>query len=419
MRFWVFLWLALVLAVVAMLAIQLPPPGSFRLASGPRGGAYEAEARKYTQILERDGIHVDIAETAGSVENAELIDQGQVDAAFVQGGIPVNSERAEALGNVFFEPVVFLVREDAIIPRNPSQWRNLRINSGAPGSGTAAAFRDFEAAVGLAYEDNTHLSITYADAAAALLAGELDIAVYVAPIDAPYLVAAYHEPALRVLELEYVEAISRRLSYASVVTVPAGGMSLDPVLPPRPVDLIALQARLLVRPDMHPALVNRLTMAAIELHGARGIITNPGVFPGIEGTGLTVNNTARQLILEGPTTWHNWLPYWIAAQINRVLLLLLPFFFIVVPLLRLLPLAYGYAMRWRVWHHYPEIRQIELDLGKDPGITELDQMRVQLQDLDDKLAALRLPPAYRQVQYDARLHLELVQKRIAEMKSAA
>lgn len=114
----------------------------------------------------------------------------------------------------------------------PSQWRNLRINSGAPGSGTAAAFRDFEAAVGLAYEDNTHLSITYADAAAGLLAGELDIAVYVAPIDAPYLVAAYHEPALRVLELEYVEAISRRLSYASVVTVPAGGMSLDPVLPP-------------------------------------------------------------------------------------------------------------------------------------------------------------------------------------------
>lgn len=155
------------------------------------------------------------------------------------------------------------------------------------------------------------------------------------------------------------------------------------------------------------------------MHGARGIITNPGVFPGIEGTGLTVNNTARQLILEGPTTWHNWLPYWIAAQINRVLLLLLPFFFIVVPLLRLLPLAYGYAMRWRVWHHYPEIWQIEQDLGKDPGITELDQMRVQLQDLDDKLAALRLPPAYRQVQYDARLHLELVQKRIAEMKSAA
>ncbi|SLN51913.1 TAXI family TRAP transporter solute-binding subunit [Ruegeria meonggei] len=419
MRLWILLGSAVALAVVVGVLARLHPPSRLVLAAGPAGGAYETVAQDYAAILARDDIQLEILETAGSVENAGLLERGAVDAAFLQGGIQMDISRGEAVGAVFFEPIVFLVNEAATIPRNPALWSGLRINSGAPGSGTAAAFRDFERAVGLSEAANTHLHIPYADAAAALLDGQLDIAVYVAPIEAPYLKAAYEEQGLRVLDLVHAEAISRRLEYASVVTVPAGGMSLDPVLPPRPVDLVAIEARLVVRPDLHPALINRLTMAAIELHRTRGIITDPGVFPSLEGTGLTVSNTARQLILEGPSTWHNWLPYWIAAQINRVLLLLLPFFFIVVPLMRLVPLAYAYAMRWRVWQHYPEIREIELDLANDPDGNALREMQAHLSELDDRLAALRLPAAFRQGQYDARLHVELVQKRIAEMRENA
>ncbi|WP_282169869.1 TAXI family TRAP transporter solute-binding subunit [Ruegeria atlantica] len=416
MRLWFLFGGAVALAVLVGVFSRLHPPGSMMLAAGPEGGAYETVARDYAEILARDDIQLEILDTAGSVENAELLSAGDVDAAFLQGGIRVDPKKAEAVGAAFFEPIIFLVNEGATIPKNPALWTGLRINSGAPGSGTAAAFRDFEKAVGLNEGDNTHFSIPYAKAAAALLDGDLDIAVYVAPIEAPYLKAAYAEPGLRVLALDHVQAISRRLEYATVVTVPAGGMSLDPVLPPRPVELIAIEARLVVRPDLHPALINRLTMAAIELHSARGIIADPGAFPNLEGAGMTINNTARQLIVEGPSTWHNWLPYWIAAQINRVLLLLLPFFFIVVPLIRLVPMAYAYAMRWRVWQHYPEIREIEEELANNPGVNELREMQAHLNALDERLATLRLPAAYRQGLYDARLHVELVQKRVAELQ---
>ncbi len=419
MRLWIMIGVALTVAALAAIVVQLHPPGSLRMAAGPAGGAYIEVAQDYADILARDHIRLDILETAGSVENARLIESGEVDATLLQGGIQVDPARAEAIGTVFFEPMIFLVRADADIPRNPALWRGLSINSGAQGSGTADAFRDFERAVGLSDLDNVHVSLPYDQAAEALLDGKLDVAVFVAPIEAPYLLAAYQEPGLKVLELDHVEAISRRLSYATVVTVPAGGMSLDPVLPPRPVALIALEARLAVRPDLHPALINRLTMAALALHRARGIITDAGVFPGVEGTGLPVSNTARQLILEGPSTWHNLLPYWVAAQVNRVLLLFLPFFFIVLPLIRLLPRAYAYLQQWRVWQHYPEIRQIELELSSDPSPDDLDNMLQRLHQLDEKLADLRLPAAYRQGQYDARLHLELVQKHIAEMQEQA
>lgn len=419
MRLWITISVALVLAVLTAILLQLHPPGGLRMAAGPEGGAYIEVAQDYASILSQDDVRLEIVETAGSVENARLIEDGVVDAAILQGGIQVDPDRAQAIGNVFYEPMIFLAREDAWIPPNPALWRGLSINSGARGSGTADAFRDFERAVGLSEADNVHAALPYDQAAAALLDGTLDIAVFVAPIEAPYLLAAYEEPGLKVLKLDHVEAISRRLSYATVVTVPTGGMSLSPVLPPRPIDLIALRARLVVRPGLHPALVNRLTMAAIKLHQARGIITDAGVFPGIDGTDLTMNNTARQLILEGPSTWHNWLPYWVAAQVNRVLLLFLPFFFIVLPLVRLLPRAYAYFQRWRVWQHYPEIRQIELELAENPTQEDLAQMQIHLHALDEKLADLRLPAAYRQGQYDARLHLDLVQKRIAELQSSS
>ena len=198
--------------------------------------------------------------------------------------------------------------------------------------------------------------------------------------------------------------------------IPAGGLLLRPVVPPRGRQFIALEARLAIKSGLHPALVNRLTMAALELHRNRGIIADPGSFPNVKGMTLPVNNTARQLIQEGPSTWHDWLPYWVAAQINRVFLLLLPFVFIVVPLLRSFPAAYAFFMRRRVWKHYPEIRVIEDAIAGSPTPEDIEKMRLKLEELDDRLGAMLLPASYRQIQYDARLHIELVQKRIAELQ---
>lgn len=416
MRAWLLICFAVVVAIVWAIFAHLHPPDRIVMAAGPENGAYAQIAGKYQEVLARDGIHLEIAYTAGSAENARLMAEGKVDAALLQGGIAVPSDTVEAVGTIFYEPMVFLIRRDAPIQRNPANWSGLRIASGMPGSGTEAAFRDFEAAVGLRHDANTHVQMPYSEAAGAVLRNEIDIAIFVAPVDAPYLIEAYGHLSLGVLPLDHVEAISRRMEYAGVVTVPAGGMSLAPVLPPVARTLVALEARLAVQAGLHPALVNRLAMAAIELHGGRGIITDPGRFPSIEGAGLVVNNTARQLILEGPSTWHDWLPYWVAAQINRVLLLVLPFFFVVVPLLRLIPAAYAYVMRWRVWRYYPEIRRVEEELVNNPSTDDLSDMQVRLAEVEDRLAAMRLPTAYRQSQYDARLHLELVQNRLSEIR---
>lgn len=131
---------------------------------------------------------------------------------------------------------------------------------------------------------------------------------------------------------------------------------------------------------------------------------------------MPINNIARQLILNGPSMWHDWLPYWLASQVHRLILLMLPILFIVLPAMRALPQLYAYFMRWRVWRHYPEIRLIEDKLAEITENTDLARMDSELVALDDRLSQIRLPAAYRQTAYNARIHIKLVRGRISEMR---
>ena len=121
------------------------------------------------------------------------------------------------------------------------------------------------------------------------------------------------------------------------------------------------------------------------------------------------------VLVEGQSAFHDWLPFWIAAQIRRVLLVLLPLFFIVIPLFRVLPGLYRWSMHRRVWRHYQEIREIEVKLGLESSREELRSLDARLAELDEQLGAMRLPGPFRGGAYDARLHVELVRRRISEL----
>ncbi|MDO6480273.1 TAXI family TRAP transporter solute-binding subunit [Shimia thalassica] len=418
MRVWIALTSLVFVISFTVILILLLPPKKLVFAAGPEKGAYAQVAHRYAEILARDDIELDIIYSDGSAENAELMSSGKVDVALLQAGIPVEHGTAEAIGAVFFEPMLFLAKRPNGIPNNAALWKGLRIASGLPGSGTAVAFRDFREAVGLGPDDNIDVPLPYSEAIDALEKGEIDIGIFVTTVDAPYLARAYTSDEIAFVDLSYVEAISRHLEYADVVTVPSGAVSLEPVRPFRPQRALALQGRLVIDPDLHPAMVNRLTMAAKELHTGRDIITDRDTFPTIEGTGLPVNNMARQLIQDGPSAWHNLLPYWMAAQVNRTLLLVLPILLLLVPLLRSVPLVYSYFRGWQVWQHYPQIRLIEDQLTEHQDLESLASFEQQLDDLDHKIGQLKLPAAYRQTAYDARLHIDLIRKRIRLLQSA-
>ena len=324
----------------------------------------------------------------------------------------------QTLGALFLEPLFFFVRTDHGIPANPALWRDQRIAGGAPGSGVRAAVDDFARAAELPLEANTLLELGGQAAADALLAGEADMAVFVAPVGAPYLLPLFETPDVTLLRLANIRTLGRRLAQSKLIDLPSGAFSLNPTVPADDVPMLSLAASLVSVPDLHPSLVDRLVAASVEIHGERDAISEDGAFPTMDYASLPLDPYARDLIASGPSPLYEYLPYWVVAQISRFAILLVPLLFLLVPLIRALPGLYVWRMRWRVFRHYSTIRSIDQEALRTRDPARLDRLDDQLDEIDQEIAALHLPPAYRDFAYNARLHIDLIRKRIAETRSA-
>lgn len=404
------------LAGLAALALwfgrDLLPPDRLVFAAGHSGGGYARIAERYRRALADDGIVVEIRETAGSVENARLLEAGEVDVALVQGGVEVDRDAAESLGQMFFEPLFVFVRAGVEDAANPAAWRRLRVATGPEGSGARAAAEAFRRAASLDDGVVEALPLGGREAAEALLAGEADAALFVAPISAPYLVPLIEAEGVRLVQLAPVDALARRMSGAHVARLPQGSITMEPPRPAEDLEMIVLTARLAASPDLHPALVDRLVMAARRLHGGRDVLTDAGRFPAVEEGGLPMNPQARRLIESGPGFLAEWLPWWMAAQIDRVLVILLPLLLVLAPAIRIGPALYAWAMKRRVWRFYDRIAEIDADMQGAETREALQDAEARLAELDRKLAALDLPASYMQMAYSARLHAQMLRERL-------
>ncbi len=416
-------WIITIAALVALagaiwaLSRDLLPPKEVRFASGGQGGGYWSIAERYARILAEDGISVRVLETSGSVDNARLLAEGEADVALIQGGIAL-SGAVKSLGALFVEPMFLFIRTDGPVPQNPALWRGVRVARGGAGSGTAAAFQGFRTAAGLGEQAVTEVEAGGADGAAALRAGEVDVAVFVAPLSAPYLEDLFSDPGISLLRIEHATALSRRMAQTEVVVLPSGGVTLAPAVPVTDLPMLGMVANLVARDDLHPSLADRLVEAARSLHSTPSAISPEGRFPSPETSPVPVDPYAAKLIREGTSPLQAYLPYWVVAQINRFALLLVPVLIFLIPLARAIPGLYAWRMRRRVFLHYAEIREIDdaARTEKDPGA--LRALIERLDATDQAIAGLSLPPTYRDRAYSARLHIDLVRQKIQSRQAA-
>ena len=288
---WVWILGICLAALIAtyMMFVEPPPPRKIVIASGGRNGAYFRYARKYAEELQKEGLTVEVRETAGSVENLRLLGQdgSGVALAIVQSGVasPEQVQHFYALGSLYREPLWVFYRGDKRLERL-SQLAGKRIGVGPTGSGTYAIAMQLLAANGLIESKSSRenpravlVQENVADAAAALQKGELDAAFFVAAFEADYIQGLLNDRRVNLLDFDQHEAYHRRFRFLAPVTVPAGMVNLGRNIPGQDVDLLAPTAMLVVRKDFHPALVPLLLTTATRIHGKGDELSDPGEFP--------------------------------------------------------------------------------------------------------------------------------------------
>ncbi len=251
-------------------------------------------------------------------------------------------------------------------------------------------------------------------AAEALLAGAADAAFFVASPESSVVRRLLEAEGVQVLGLARAEAYTRRYHFLSKLVLPEGVINFARTLPPRDIVLLAPTANLVVREDLHPALIVLLLQAAEEIHGAGGLFEKPGAFPAARHLDFPLHETARRFFKSGPPFLKRFLPFWAADLIDRLLVLLLPLVTLLIPLLRIVPPTYRWRVRSKIYRWYRELQAVD---GKLEDLATMEQVGRNLAKLDrieTEVIQVSVPLAYADSLYHLRLHIDFVRGKLKQ-----
>ena len=414
-------WGLLTLVVVAGFVITyqyvgVPPPKAVRIATGAKNGAYYSFAQQYARLLASDGIVLEVVPTAGSVENFQLLEKGEVSLALVQSGSasPDDKQRLQSLGSLFLEPVWIASRVQKPIKRF-SELKGRRVAVGAAGSGTHLLATQLLAASGATEANTTLIRGDSGEATAALSQGTIDAAFFVASATSPLIRSLLEQPDVELVDFDRSAAYGQLFSFLTPVTLAEGVLNLERNIPRRDTAMLAVSANLAATKDLHPSLIPALLNTVTKVHRYGGVLEQKRQFPSVDFVDLPLNEDARRYIASGPTFLFRWLPYGWAVLLDRLKILVLPFLALLIPLFRIAPPLYSWRIRSKIYRWYGAVREIDLAVQKNDKRIDAQSLLNRLTELEREVASVSVPLSYTGELYNLRLHIGLLQDKLEKL----
>ncbi|HEX4325613.1 MAG TPA: TAXI family TRAP transporter solute-binding subunit [Burkholderiales bacterium] len=449
-------WLS-ILAIAAALALLVlfvdpAPPDHISIGIGADEDAYRPYAERYKAVLARDHITLNLVPTSGAPENLKRLndDSAGIDVAFLQDGLTsqADSPHLSSLGSLYYEPLWIFYRTGAsaktaagvragtdakqpawqqllaraglakqqeqkfVAPDRLSQLEGLRVAIGSGAGGTRQLAERLLYAAGINGDNTKFVTVGGRQAADALLAGQVDAALFLATLDAPWVQQLLVNPGIGLMSIEQSDATVRNFPFLHDLTLPHGAIDLRRNLPPQDTHLLAPTVTLVVRDTLHPALASLLVKAAIEVHGKPSLLNREGEFPADRDADLPLNAEAARYYKSGPPLLQKYMPFWLATLADRMGLVLLPLLAVLIPLVKLAPAVYGWRIRARVYHWYGELKFLEVQLRDAPETASLPKVLERLDWIETQVNRIHLPLSFSNHLYFLREHIELVRNAI-------
>jgi TRAP-type uncharacterized transport system substrate-binding protein len=449
-RAWLFVGVpvAIALIIVFWIAAKLIEPSLPKrvvLATGPDSGAYQAFGERYRKVFEREGVELVLLQTKGARENYKLL-RGpvaadstggngataappaaepaakaeplpHVDAAFVRGGIGTGAEAPHVvtLGTVAYEALWVFCRGKGTLDDLPG-LRGKTVAIGGRGAGMRRMVRNLLKANGIDEDEFKAVEVGGVEAAEALLTGKADCIFLLESPEAGILRALLYAPDAQIVDFSRrADAYIKKMPFLQKVVLPEGGIDLAANTPPRPVTLLAAQTQILAQDELHPAIQMLLLQAAKEVHGEIGMFNAQGELPAPNRFDFPVSEHAERFFERGRPFLQRYLPFWLANLVDRAIVVLIPAFAIVFPLVRMLPPLYAWRMRRRIYRWYGELMFIENEMRRTLTRGETRDFGERLRWIEHEVHALQTPPAYANQLYSLLQHIDFVQQKLEQI----
>ena len=391
------------------------PPDHLVISTGDDQSDLAEYAKDYQDILKEQGVKLEIRSSDGPLENLRRLEDEKagVDAAFVQDGLgsPKAQPDIVSLGSLHYEPIWIYYRGKTALTHF-SQLEGKKIAVGRVGHGTEVIVRRLLKMSGVNLSKTTLVNIDSVQSAAALKKGEVDVAFFMLPTESPILDELALDEDVRLMDVEQAEAISRRDAAFHHLVVPRGAIDLEADEPDRDTDIVASTATLLVRDDLHPALAYLLLKAASEIHSGPGIFEKRGEFPQNKDDVFPISDDAIQFYKSGGPFWQRYLPYWLAAWLDRFALLVIPFLAFAIPLVRTVPKIYHWRLRRRIYQRYGELKFLETQIKPVQTRSEFEKFMEQLGHMEDRVNRMKMPKNFAEYIYSLKGHIQFVRDRL-------
>ena len=406
-------WLALVYFVPS-------PPSRVTIATGGKGTTFDYFGERYRERFARAGVHIDLEETAGALENLRLLQDPNsgVHIAFVTGGIANSSRTPKLLSMGLIYNVPFWIFYPASESLNGlPQLKGKRIAVGPEGSGARYTAERILKKANVNSETATLLPLAGDAAVEALNDGEADVALIVGGSDAPAVGRLLRNPRARLMNFSMAEAFTRIFPDVVRLVLPKGVIEIDPPNPSSDVTLIGTTAKILIRDDLHPAIVQLLARTIKEEHEGPGLFQRSGQFPAIDDPEYPVARIAADYYKNGPSLLPKYLPFWMTIYAQRVIAFLIATLAIVFPVFSVAPRLYVWFVQERLRRLYRRLRVIENAMEGELTLAEIEAFQSELTEIDRAVGSI--PMRTSDLYFMLRYHLDRTRSRLVEASQTA
>ena len=138
----------------------------------------------------------------------------------------------------------------------------------------------------------------------------------------------------------------------------------------------------------------------------------PCSFPNTRNLDFPLDDDARRFFRHGPPFLQRYLPFWTANLVDRTKIMLIPLLTLLLPLFKVMPPAYRWRVRRKIYRWYVELRALDVAAPEKLDAEHLQQLLQKLDKIEFDVRKVSVPLSYTDELYDLRQHIGLVRAKL-------
>lgn len=415
-KIWFLIVFCVFVGLIAFISSKPELKKEIRLATGPIGSDSYAFGLSYQSLLLSEGVNLVLVPTKGSLDTIGVLNVKQADVGFIHSGILVQKSEYnfESLASIYYEPMWVFYRNDGYKINYLIEGTSKTIGISISNDGTYELAKHILDANGITDETSNIKYLYDHEAKKALKNKEIDLFLTFANEKNENIVSLLEDAKLELLSLKRAKAYSQKFSSLKNLSIYEGGIDLFRNIPSEKIEILSSVQNLVTNKTIPDELIRIFLKKVKMIHGGRNFFETNEEFPNLKYLDTAINSEAEVYLTVGDSWLEEIFPFWIATNIDRFKLLIIPLLGLLIPLLKSIIPLYIFTIRSKIFRWYKMVHLLELKIQKSDK-KDKEELKKELQKLKNEIQnKTKVPLSYMGEYYNLILHIELLEKKLEQ-----